>query len=133
MFFVLVLEATKSTLVYSASLSLPQPTLPNGTDSIRTPSGIECRSAIGADQYMEMGAFGTSPDSSMPTQGGVYVRFIMPLGKKPKRLDCDRLYQLEVKRYKQEIDAFSQGIHRMNDILDAPLDDEVPIPTPGGH
>lgn len=35
---------------------------------------------------------------------GVYGRITIPIGA-PKRLDCSRLYDLEVERLKAEIDA----------------------------
>ena len=32
-----------------------------------------------------------------------YARITVPLGKKPKRLDCSKLYELEIVRLKEEI------------------------------
>jgi hypothetical protein len=39
-----------------------------------------------------------------------YARVIIPLGKRPKRLDCSQLYQLEIDRLKAEIEALKIGL-----------------------
>ena len=39
-----------------------------------------------------------------------YARVIIPLGKRPKRIDCSQLYQLEIERLKAEIEALQIGL-----------------------
>ncbi|MEL6316276.1 MAG: hypothetical protein AAFR16_01420 [Pseudomonadota bacterium] len=38
-----------------------------------------------------------------------YARVVIPLGRKPERLDCKRLYDLEVERLKMEIELLRMG------------------------
>ena len=39
-----------------------------------------------------------------------YARIIVPLGSSPKRLDCARLYDLEIARLKAEIEMLKVGL-----------------------
>jgi hypothetical protein len=39
-----------------------------------------------------------------------YARIIVPLGSSPKRLDCARLYDLEIARLKAQIEMLKVGL-----------------------
>ncbi len=39
-----------------------------------------------------------------------YARVIIPIGRTPKRLDCNRLYELEIQRLKAEIEMLLIGL-----------------------
>jgi hypothetical protein len=39
-----------------------------------------------------------------------YARIIVPLGSSPKRLDCARLYDLEIARLKAQIEMMKVGL-----------------------
>jgi hypothetical protein len=94
----------------------PAPQGPGGEDTIETQSGTRCRQSInGNEGYLDVGVAGSAA-SGMPTGGNVFVsinerdrqalgyaRITIPLGKKPKRLDCSRIYELEIQRLREEV------------------------------
>jgi hypothetical protein len=41
--------------------------------------------------------------------GTLYARIVIPFGKTPDRLDCTRLYSLEIERLQLEIDKLKQS------------------------
>ncbi len=55
----------------------------------------------------------TSSFGGNVSRGGVnvtgYVRLIVPLGSPPKRLDCIRLYEMELQRLRQELTLMKMG------------------------
>ncbi|MCA0977710.1 hypothetical protein LCM19_04965 [Qipengyuania flava] len=67
--------------------------------------------------YLDMGVAGTAasplPDetdilrfynSERDQRGIVYVRVTIPLGDRPDRIDCTRLYEMELARLREEIE-----------------------------
>ena len=48
---------------------------------------------------------GTTPQSAIG-----YARIVIPLGAQPKRLDCARLYELEIEKLKAEIQMLKVGL-----------------------
>lgn len=100
-------------------LHLPAPPRgPGGEDVIETSSGARCRQSINSNgAYLDVGATGSSGSSRDPYYGPVfperngsnqqalgYVRITLPLGEKPRRLDCIRLYEMELERMRREIE-----------------------------
>lgn len=94
---------------------LPQsPTGPGGEDSIETSEGTRCRQSInGSGPYLDMGVMGSAiPEPRLGANiyrnqssgATAYARVTVPLGRRPKRLDCTRLYDLEIARLKREIE-----------------------------
>ncbi|QZD92554.1 hypothetical protein K3162_00440 [Qipengyuania xiapuensis] len=66
--------------------------------------------------YLDMGVAGSAasplPETENPLRyfsperdqrALVYVRVTIPLGEKPARLDCTRLYEMELARLREEI------------------------------
>lgn len=103
---------------------LPQgPTGPGGEDSIETSSGTRCRQAInGNGAYLDVGIAGSRSNGTEFTRYGVsgssdgdggqalgYARMIVPLGRKPERIDCSRLYELELARLRREIELLKMA------------------------
>lgn len=94
----------------------PAPQGPGGEDTIETQSGTRCRQSInGNEGYLDVGVAG-STGSGVPNTGNVFVsnterdrqalgyaRITVPLGKKPRRLDCSRIYELEIQRLREEV------------------------------
>ena len=94
----------------------PAPQGPGGEDTIETQSGTRCRQSINsAEGYVDVGIAGSSA-SGVPSGGNVfisiterdrqalgYARVTLPLGKKPKRIDCSRIYELDINRLREEI------------------------------
>ncbi len=100
----------------------PAPSGPGGEDSIETGSGARCRQSINSNgAYLDMGLTGTaaSPVDSAGAfaysdgrdrEGVGYVRITIPLGKRPQRLDCSRLYEIELQRLQREIELLRLGV-----------------------
>ena len=99
-----------SNQTYSYGLNLPQVTLPSGSDEVRAADGTTCKSnAASNDAYLDAGAIGSQDPAGSFNQGSVYARIIVPLGSKPRRIDCTALYQLEIDRLKGELDLVRMG------------------------
>jgi hypothetical protein len=94
--------------------SLPGVSLPQGTDEVRAADGTSCRSAVGGTgAYLDMGVIG-KPNTSVDSNN-YYGRFVVPLSKGPKRLDCTKLYELEIERLKLELELAKAGLGRAVD------------------
>ncbi len=129
----------KSALIASLSLcgapalagtnGLYLPTAPQGSggeDSIETASGIRCRQSMNSNgAYVDFGVTGTTNQQrggggnnvasllyadQSPREATAYARVTIPLGRKPERIDCNQIYQLEVTRLKREIELLKLGV-----------------------
>jgi hypothetical protein len=110
----------------SSSVNLAIPSSPQSFQSDRVRSGqFECSQAIGSSTNVEFGVvgllnqngpygnqFGTSnivvePDgynqNDFVRDVGVYAKITVPIGAPKKRLDCNRLYELELRARELEI------------------------------
>lgn len=105
----------------TVGLAVPQGSTANfNYDEIKTSSGATCRQAMGSNTAVEMGAIGSDSETdsdfiddtrSYNTDNmgsGVYVRVTHFLGS-PKRLDCSRLYDLEIESLRAQL-AQMQGL-----------------------
>ena len=91
---------------------------PGGEDSVTTSEGVRCTQSINSNGgYLDVGvaggdlgqnAFGSSVPQSQSSVG--YARVIIPLGHTPRRLNCARLYELEIQRLKAEIHMLQVGL-----------------------
>lgn len=119
----LLLVAAAELVIGSAALAqpgiyLPQaPMGPGGEDTIETSSGTRCRQSINSSKgYVDVGIAGSAA-SGLPDNRGVfiniterdqqalgYARVTIPLGKMPKRIDCSKIYELEIAKLKQELE-----------------------------
>ena len=87
--------------------TLPGVTLPSGQDEIRASDGTSCRSSIAnSGAYLDTGIIVNEAEYD----AAAYGRIVIPLGRKPKRLDCSRLYQLEVERLRLELELVKRGL-----------------------
>jgi hypothetical protein len=86
----------------SPSIALPSARGGYQSDEVNTSSGVRCRQAIDSALMLDMGVVADGTDQ------GVYGRITIPIGA-PKRLDCSRLYDLEVERLKAEIESLRGG------------------------
>ena len=99
----------------SSSLNLQLPGIPGNYQSDRFRAGdLDCSNAIGSATNLEFGVTGIiDKDYDDPISGfnqdtktdvGVYARITIPLGKKPKsRVDCNRLFELELRKKQLEV------------------------------
>jgi hypothetical protein len=101
---------------------LPAPPVgPGGEDSVTTSEGVRCSQSINSNGgYLDLGIAGgdlssyysgvDGAPSSAPQSAVGYARVIIPLGQTPKRLDCGRLYELEIQKLKAEIEMMKVGL-----------------------
>lgn len=100
------------------SLSLPPgPAQGGGSDSIYTADGTRCEQSLNTNGPMldigvgsNMGMDGYKFDKEDSADILVYARVVIPLGRKPDRLDCKRLYDLEIERLKMQIEMMKMGM-----------------------
>ncbi len=98
----------------NAGFSLPGVQLPQGSDEVRASDGTSCRSAVGGTgAYLDVGVIG-NPQSEAK-RGSYYGRIVVPLGRSPTRLDCAKLYELEVERLRMELRLMQAGLGRSED------------------
>jgi len=92
---------------------LPSTISGGARDRIVTPERFECEMAISGKAQMEYGVAasnGNTTNSIVPQNPTsstvvttVYGKITIPIGAPKSRIDCDRLYQLEVRRRELEI------------------------------
>lgn len=100
-----------NTQSFTHGLNLPQVPLPSGSDEIRAADGTTCKSSMAAnDAYLDVGGIGSQGAGGTFDSGSVYARVVVPLGEKPRRLDCTSLYQLEIQRLQSELQLVRMGL-----------------------
>lgn len=82
-------------------------------DRIVTPERFECENALSGKAQVEYGVAASNAQSSssfstvtQPDQGKnitVYGKIIIPIGAPKSRIDCNRLFELEVRKRELEI------------------------------
>jgi len=101
----------------TSSLNLAIPGSPMSYQSDQFRAGeLDCSNAIGSATQLEFGVTGII-DKDMGNQigdVGVYSRIVIPLGKRVKsRIDCNRLYELELKKKELEVMKLEQEIQAL--------------------
>ena len=95
----------------SLNLALPSAPQPYGQDSIRA-GDLDCKNAIGGSTTFEMGVTGIVDNYQSPFGGnsglqekdvGVYARIVIPLDKPKERINCNSLYELELRKKRIEV------------------------------
>jgi hypothetical protein len=105
---------SSAALADSSGLNLALPSAPSvyGQDSIRA-GELDCKNAIGGATQLEFGVTGIvdnyqSPfgsDNGFPSEKnvGVYARIVIPLDKPKERINCNSLYELELRKKRIEV------------------------------
>ena len=104
-----------SALADSSSLNLALPSPPGtfGQDSIRA-GELDCKNAIGGATQLEFGVTGIVNNATSPFGSddpfnpqtkdiGVFARITIPLDKPKERINCNSLYQLELRKKRLEV------------------------------
>ncbi|AUR95321.1 hypothetical protein NVP1205O_46 [Vibrio phage 1.205.O._10N.222.51.A7] len=81
---------------------IPSPELPYGNDSVRTPDGFQCSSAVSPSSYIDAGVYQEDDGKYDDSDRGAYVRVLVPLYSGVKRLDCSELYLQALKERERE-------------------------------
>ncbi len=110
----------------SSSLNLQMPSVPStyGQDSIRTSDGLDCKNAIGGATNFEIGMTGivdnyqspfgdSNPNYDTTKDIGVYARIIIPLDAPKERINCNSLYQLELRKKRLEVLKLQEEIEAL--------------------
>jgi len=112
------MPAPGSTALAAEGVLLPSaPSGPGGSDSITTSQGVRCSQSINSSSgYLDVGVAGggalTIGSNAIRTDPSAigYARIVIPLGGQPNRLDCSRLYEMEIERLQREIELLSIGL-----------------------
>ncbi|MEI8719475.1 hypothetical protein [Mesorhizobium sp. ISC11] len=92
-----------------SGFNLPGVTLPQGQDEVHAADGTTCRSAVsGSGAYVDLGVI--RGNSQSDNDVATYGRVVIPIGRTPKRVDCSRLYELEVERLQLELKLLKMGL-----------------------
>ena len=98
----------------NSGINLALPSTPGmyGQDSIRTEQGLDCKNAIGGATSFEFGVTGVIDNYQSPFGGnsgmsekdvGLYARIVIPLDGPKERINCNSLYELELRKKRIEV------------------------------
>ena len=112
-----------SAVADSSSLNLALPSAPGNYQSDKFRAGdLDCSNAIGSATNLELGVTGIINKGQYDALNnyfndtragdiGVYARIVIPLGKRVKsRVDCSRLYDLELRKKQLEVMKLEQEL-----------------------
>ena len=119
---------------------LPTATPSAGQDEFRASDGTSCRSTMDGTKRAEVGTFATGGRaetgsaygppgyvSAAPAQGnmGVYGRFTWSLDAASSRMDCSKLYELELERRRLEVEMLRRSLasadRKLDDLRERPV------------
>ena len=128
--FVLLLLLSGAVMADSSSLSLSLPGASTGmgSDSIKA-GDLDCKNSIGGSTNFELGVIGTINNAIAPfgfgkkdldnpqtKDLGLYARIIIPLDAPKERINCNTLYQLELRRRRLEIEKLRAEIEMLKSL-----------------
>jgi hypothetical protein len=104
---------SSAALAENSGLNLALPSSPStyGQDSIRA-GDLDCKNAIGGATQLEFGVTGIVDNYQSPFGGnggtsekdvGVYARIVIPLDGPKERINCNSLYELELRKKRIEV------------------------------
>lgn len=113
----------------SLNLNIPQAPQTYASDQIRA-GDLDCRMAIGSSTQMEFGVvgildqygynngFNTQYDPRFQQDDfmrdvGVYARITIPIGAPKERLNCNKLYKLELERRALEVAKLKAEVQQL--------------------
>ena len=108
----------------NSGLNLQLPSTPQayGQDSIRS-GDLDCKNAIGGSTQLEFGVTGIIDNYESPFGGsngfpternvGVYARIVIPLDGPKERINCNSLYQLELRKKRLEVLRLQEEIQQL--------------------
>ena len=110
----------------SLNLQLPSGSSSFGTDKFRA-GDLDCSNAIGGATNVEFGMTGivdnangpfSSGNPNSPTEKdiGVYARIIIPLDGPEERINCNTLYQLELRKKRIEILKLQEELEALRNL-----------------
>jgi len=110
----------------SSSLNLALPAAPGNYQSDKFRAGeLDCSNAIGSATTLEFGVTGIINNGGYDSMNqyfnetrtgdiGVYSRIVIPLGKKvQQRIDCNRLFELELRKKQLEVIKLEKEVEQL--------------------
>ena len=101
----------------SLNLSLPNASQNFQADKFRA-GELDCSNAIGSATNWEFGVTGLiQSDTTRTGDIGVYSRITIPLGARARsRIDCNRLYELELQKKELEVLKLQKEINQLRSL-----------------
>jgi hypothetical protein len=105
----------------SLNLSRPGSVGSYQSESFRA-DGLDCSMAIGSSTNVEFGVVGfinksstitTDATTQQPRDVGVYGRITIPIGAPKSRLDCNALYELELRKKRMEVERLERELQNL--------------------
>jgi len=113
----------------SLNLNIPQAPQTYASDQIRA-GDLDCRMAIGSSTQMEFGVVGIldqynnngfntqynqlyNQNDDFMRDVGVYARITIPIGAPKERLNCNKLYKLELERRALEVAKLKAEVQQL--------------------
>ena len=102
-------------------LTLPGSSASYGQDSIRA-GDLDCKNSIGGATNLEFGLTGIIDNYTSPFSGsdinsskdvGIFARITIPLDKPKERINCNSLYQLELRKKRLEVLKLQQELEQL--------------------
>lgn len=108
--FLPLLFVCSAAVADTSSLNLSLPSTPGmyGQDSIRA-GDLDCKNSIGGSTNVEFGVTGIVSEPMDPGYGsrtkdvGVFARIVIPLDGPKERINCNSLYELELRKKRLEV------------------------------
>lgn len=114
---------------WADSLNLSLPGAPGSYQSDKFRAGdLDCSNAIGSATNLEFGVTGIIENGGYDSMNnyyndnqtgdvGVYARITIPLGKRVKnRIDCNRLYELELRTKQLEVQKLERELQQLRQL-----------------
>jgi hypothetical protein len=130
----ILLAAASAPAMAQTGFYLPTSTPPAGQDEFRSADGTSCKTTMDGARRVELGAFGSGGRDdqrnslyALPDYGrspsnsslGVYGRYVMSLDAPSQRMDCSKLYELELERRRLEVELMRRNLTGADERLDA--------------
>jgi len=122
-----IVVALVPTLVFannSLNLQLPNPATNYQYDEIRSTDNMTCKMAVGGSVNFEMGMTGIVNNAGRPFESnpdqtkdiGLYARINIPLNAPKERLNCNTLYQLELRKKQLEVLRLETELKKLQEL-----------------
>lgn len=102
----------------NAAPYIPSSQIAQGSDHVQTTDGFRCSQAVAPDMYVEAGAFTEDNTYDYGNNGnnnvGGYVKVVVPIFADRQRLNCNKLYEYELRVREQDraLDVIAESVFR---------------------
>lgn len=132
--YIVILLLSSSALAETSSLNLNLPSSPRTFQQDRIRAGdLDCSNAIGSATNLEFGVVGVLNQNNPYEQAikygtdirrnedfvkdvGVYARINIPIGAPKERINCNRLYKIEIEKRELELQRLRQEVANLQNL-----------------